>query len=79
LKEIVVILAGVALGAGAAQIDAVARRAIVVVVGAVVIGTAWSRIVGEHELLALWDIAQALVAAVATVVLVRRLVVARRI
>lgn len=65
MNEVVVILAGLLLGAGATRIQATRLRIAAIVVGAVVLGTVWSRIVGEAEALALWDITQALVAAVA--------------
>jgi hypothetical protein len=70
VQEIVVIVAGLALGAGATRVAAPRLRAAVIVIGAVVLGTAWSRIVGEAEALALWDITQALVAALAAVALI---------
>ena len=69
MKELVVIIAGLLLGAGAAGLSTRSMQLGVLIVGAVVVGTAWSRIVGEHELLALWDITQALVAGAAGLVL----------
>lgn len=80
MNEIVVILAGCLLGAGATQIASRRLRIAAVVLGAVVLGTAWSRLVGEHELLALWDSAQALAGALAAIALLgaRRRPVAHR-
>ncbi len=71
MQELVVIAAGLLLGAAAAPLPSRTARVLVIVVGAIVIGTLWSRIVGEAEVLALWDSAQALAAAFVALALVR--------
>lgn len=65
MQELVVIVAGLVLGLAAGRIASTRLRVAAVAVGAVAVGSAWSRIVGEAEALALWDSTQALVAAVA--------------
>ena len=65
MQELVVIVAGLVLGLAAARIASTRLRVAAVVVAAVVVGSTWSRIAGEAEALALWDSAQALLAAVA--------------
>ena len=77
MQEVVVIVLGLVLGAAAGRIRSRTWRGIIVVTGAAVIGTAWSRIVGEAKALALWDMTQALVAAVAGLA-ISRVAVARR-
>jgi hypothetical protein len=72
MQEVVVLVLGFALGAAAGRLQARRLRAAVVVIGAAVLGTAWSRIVGEAEPFALWDMTQALVAAVAGLALTRQ-------
>jgi hypothetical protein len=77
MQEVVVLVLGLALGAAAGRIRSRRSRAAVVVIGTAALGTAWSRLVGEAEPFALWDMTQALVAAVAGLA-VTRVAAARR-
>lgn len=71
MQELIVIVAGLLLGSAASPIASRPLRAAAIIAGVAVIGTAWSRLVGEPEALALWDITQALLAAVAGLSLTR--------
>jgi hypothetical protein len=73
VQELIVIVAGFGLGVAAAPIASRLRLALVLVIGAAIIGPAVSRLAGEAEAFAAWDVAQALVASVAAVTLVRRM------
>lgn len=73
MKELVIVLLGLLLGGGASLLPTAGRRWLVVAGGAVVLGALWSRLMGEAELLALWDTAQALVAAAAGLLAAPRL------